>query len=41
MTPAGIDFMSKFLEYDPTKRMNAREALNHKWFKEEPRPTAK
>ncbi|KAG8931436.1 cyclin-dependent protein kinase [Tulasnella sp. 418] len=40
LSPAGVDFLSRLLEYNPATRMDAREALNHKWFQEEPVPTA-
>lgn len=41
LSAAGVEFISLFLEYSPTLRMNAKEGLNHKWFLEEPLPTAK
>ncbi|RLN15099.1 hypothetical protein BBJ28_00009317 [Nothophytophthora sp. Chile5] len=31
---AAIDLMHKMLAYDPSKRMNAREALRHEYFRE-------
>ncbi|TMW55193.1 hypothetical protein Poli38472_013084, partial [Pythium oligandrum] len=31
---AAIDLMYKMLAYDPSKRMNAREALRHEYFKD-------
>ncbi|KAG1687047.1 hypothetical protein DVH05_005668 [Phytophthora capsici] len=31
---AAIDLIHKMLAYDPSKRMNAREALRHEYFKE-------
>ncbi|KAG2794356.1 MAPK/MAK/MRK overlapping kinase [Phytophthora cactorum] len=33
-SPAAIDLMIKMLAYDPSKRMNAREALRHEYFRE-------
>ncbi|KAL7679100.1 putative protein kinase [Plasmopara halstedii] len=33
-SPAAIDLMHKMLVYDPSKRMNAREALRHEYFRE-------
>lgn len=33
-TPAAIDLMLKMLSYDPNKRMNAREALRHEYFRD-------
>ncbi|GMF10207.1 unnamed protein product [Phytophthora lilii] len=33
-SPAAIDLMHKMLAYDPSKRMNAREALRHEYFRE-------
>jgi renal tumor antigen len=33
-SPAAIDLMLKMLAYDPGKRMNAREALRHEYFRE-------
>ncbi|TDL30041.1 kinase-like protein [Rickenella mellea] len=35
----GYDFLRKLFSYDPDKRLTAREALDQKWFQEEPRPT--
>lgn len=37
----GFDLLRQLFAYDPDNRLTAREALQHKWFKEEPRPTAK
>ncbi|KAI0265211.1 kinase-like domain-containing protein [Gloeopeniophorella convolvens] len=39
LPPTAIDFLSKLFIYDPDRRMNAREALQHGWFRDEPRPT--
>jgi len=32
LEPAGIDLMSKMLQYEPTKRVSAKEALAHSYF---------
>ena len=37
----GLDFLRQTFAWDPDKRATAREALQHKWFQDEPRPTAK
>jgi len=39
LPPTAINFLSKLFIYDPDKRMNAREALSHSWFQEDPQPT--
>ncbi|KAI0337965.1 kinase-like protein [Trametopsis cervina] len=36
----GYDFLKHAFAYDPDKRFTARDALKHKWFQEEPVPTA-
>ena len=36
LTDNGLDLLSKMLTYDPEKRITAKEALNHTWFKEYP-----
>ena len=33
--------LRELFAYDPDKRLTAREALQHKWFEEEPRPSRK
>lgn len=38
---AGYDLMTQLFEYDPARRLDARGALAHRWFQEEPLPTAK
>src|SRR5712672_2702022 len=41
LLPTAVNFLSKLFIYDPDKRMNAREALSHNWFQEDPQPTYK
>jgi serine/threonine protein kinase len=36
-----FDLLCKMVEYDPTKRITASEALDHPYFKEEPLPGMK
>ncbi|KIJ45601.1 hypothetical protein M422DRAFT_59776 [Sphaerobolus stellatus SS14] len=38
VTNAGIDLISRFLTYDPEKRITAEEALRHSYFTESPLP---
>ncbi|KAJ0544252.1 putative protein-serine/threonine kinase CMGC-CDK-PITSLRE family [Helianthus annuus] len=38
LTELGFDLLNKFLTYDPEKRITAREALDHGWFREAPLP---
>ncbi|KAJ8904941.1 hypothetical protein NDN08_001454 [Rhodosorus marinus] len=35
---SGFDLLSKLLEYDPSKRITAEQALEHEFFREEPLP---
>jgi cyclin-dependent kinase 8/11 len=37
----GYDLLRQLFAYDPDNRLNAKEALQHKWFHEEPYPTWK
>lgn len=37
----GYDLLRCMFAYDPEKRLDALEALDHKWFKEEPIPSQK
>jgi cyclin-dependent kinase 8/11 len=37
----GYEFLKQTFAYDPDKRLTACDALQHKWFLEEPIPTAK
>ena len=32
LSPNGIDLLSKMLQYDPTKRISAKEAMRHAYF---------
>ena len=34
ISDAGLDLLQKLLEYDPTKRISARQALLHPYFSE-------
>lgn len=36
----GYDLLRLLFAYDPDNRLTAKEALRHKWFQEEPLPTA-
>ncbi|KAI0315157.1 kinase-like domain-containing protein [Amylostereum chailletii] len=36
---AGYDLLRLLFTYDPDRRLTAKEALTHKWFFEDPRPT--
>ena len=33
MSPEGIDMLKGLLQRDPAKRLTARQAINHPWFK--------
>ncbi|KAH7927730.1 kinase-like protein [Leucogyrophana mollusca] len=35
----GYELLRQLFAYDPDKRLTAKEALMHKWFQEDPRPT--
>lgn len=35
------ELLRQLFAYDPDKRLTAREAMEHKWFQEEPLPTKK
>ena len=37
-TDAGWDLLMRMLAWDPAKRITAREAINHRYFKEHPLP---
>ncbi|QRV87665.1 cyclin-dependent kinase [Ceratobasidium sp. AG-Ba] len=37
---AAYNLMTQLFEYDPVRRLDARGALAHPWFREEPLPTA-
>ncbi|KAG2543963.1 hypothetical protein PVAP13_9NG780200 [Panicum virgatum] len=34
LEPAGLDLLSKMLRYEPSKRITARQALEHEYFKD-------
>ncbi|KAJ7470264.1 CMGC/CDK/CDK8 protein kinase [Mycena latifolia] len=36
---SGYDLLRQLFAYDPDNRLNAKEALQHKWFHEDPYPT--
>lgn len=38
VAPEAFDLLCKLIEYDPTKRITAAEALEHPYFKLEPKP---
>ncbi|KAF9648237.1 kinase-like protein [Thelephora ganbajun] len=38
-TSLGYDLLRQLFTYDPDKRLHCREALIHKWFEEDPKPT--
>lgn len=35
LSPLGVDLLKKMLTIQPSKRITAKEALNHEWFREE------
>lgn len=37
--PNGFDLLRQLFTYDPLTRLTAAEALQHKWFTEDPRPS--
>lgn len=37
----GYDLLRQLFSYDPDNRLTAKEALQHKWFYEDPKPTWK
>ncbi|KAK3685918.1 serine/threonine-protein kinase [Podospora appendiculata] len=39
--PEGVDLLMRTLILDPRKRITAREMLEHKWWRTDPRPTRK
>ncbi|KLO14516.1 kinase-like protein [Schizopora paradoxa] len=36
----GYELLRQLFAYDPDKRLTAREAMNQKWFQDDPKPTA-
>ncbi|KAF6148953.1 hypothetical protein GIB67_026698 [Kingdonia uniflora] len=41
ISEVGYDLLRKLLNYDPEKRITAKDALNHEWFREVPLPKSK
>ncbi|EYB89784.1 hypothetical protein Y032_0227g2795 [Ancylostoma ceylanicum] len=39
MNESGFKLLNRFLTYDPNRRITAEEALNDRWFTEDPKPT--
>jgi cyclin-dependent kinase 8/11 len=37
----GYDLLKQLFTYDPESRLTAKEALQHRWFHEDPKPTWK
>ncbi|EGN94969.1 hypothetical protein SERLA73DRAFT_113692 [Serpula lacrymans var. lacrymans S7.3] len=38
-SPQGYELLRQLFAYDPDNRLTAKEAIQHKWFQEEPKPT--
>ena len=41
LSEQGCDLLDKLLQYDPSKRLSASQALEHPFFSEEPLPCKK
>ncbi|XP_042010262.1 cyclin-dependent kinase G-2-like isoform X1 [Salvia splendens] len=41
LSDAGFDLLNRLITYDPDKRITAKAALNHEWFREVPLPKSK
>jgi len=41
LTDLGLDLLQRLLTYDPSRRISAGDALNHRYFKESPLPQSK
>jgi cell division cycle 2-like protein len=41
LSDAGFDLLSRLLALNPAKRLSAKEALEHEWFREGPLPAPK
>lgn len=37
----GYEFLKSLFAYNPDARLSAHDALKHRWFQEEPKPTRK
>lgn len=40
LSDAGFDLLSRLLEMNPAHRITAKDALQHRWFSEAPRPVS-
>ena len=40
-SPLAYDLLRLLFVYNPDNRLTAKEALRHKWFSEDPKPTRK
>lgn len=38
LSDSGLDLISKLLDFNPSTRITAKEAINHEWFSESPLP---
>ncbi|PAV55749.1 hypothetical protein WR25_03809 [Diploscapter pachys] len=41
LNQGGWELLNKFMTYDPEKRITASQALEHQWFKDDPKPTSR
>ena len=40
LSELGFDLLCSLLTFDPSQRISASDALNHKWFQESPLPAS-